>query len=136
VVTLIKLLKRGHVALTGGNCQRQVGIWRRFRLCCRHQGTVQYWEDLTICHTSPLSKPGAMKRVRKSPFLTNLQKSFEGFSTKAGLGYGNGVMAGLREKLSKELQTNYKKDVRSKNTEEQLTVQEQPRLPCSCVLLL
>jgi hypothetical protein len=77
-----------------------------------------------------------MKRVRKSPFLTNLQKSFEVFSTKAGLGHGNGVMAGLREKLSKELQTNYKKAVRSKNTEEQSTVQEQPRLSCSCVLLL
>jgi hypothetical protein len=32
----------------------------------------------------------------------------------------------MREKLSKELQTNYKKDIRRKNTEEQLTVQQQP----------
>jgi hypothetical protein len=77
-----------------------------------------------------------MKTVQKSPFLTNLRKSFEGFSTKAGWGYGKRVMAGMREKLSKELQTNYKKDIRRENTEEQLTVQQQPRLPCSCVLLL
>jgi hypothetical protein len=35
-----------------------------------------------------------MKTGQKSLFLANFDAEFVGFSTKAGFGYGNGVLAG------------------------------------------